>query len=367
MRSARAKSRAFLAAVRSATSASIAASDRPPVLALGFRASKMESNSPRKPRAADAFPARNSSASMALLASRTNSKTAARASAVLRSSLRLSVNAADACQLDLGQRFGIADIERLADGARFIHGPDHRRHQIVDVDELHEAVAVAGDDDGAAGAQAVPDELLAVIVRPWTVDKRRAEGDYRQTGGDVQSEKHALRGGLVAGVSKRMVVGRQRIALLVIQAVAVGGDARHEDVAGNAVPAGTYGGLHLGRRGAAFKIVNIVEYHVETTARQDFVQRFGVVAIGHQVLDPASEVVLRFAVQDGDVVAFLKQLLHQQFPDEESSSDYQHFHRSSLGLRRGAGGSDFIRAEPVSIALQPNNSATNRNIPGPNA
>src|ERR1035441_935779 len=112
----------------------------------------------------------------------------------------------------------------------------------------HEAVAVAGDDDGAAGAQAVPDELLAGIVRPWTVDKRRAEGDYRQAGGGVHAEKHALRGGFVAGVRKRMIVGRQRIALLVIQAVAVGGHARHEDVAGNAVPAGTYGGLHLGRR-----------------------------------------------------------------------------------------------------------------------
>ena len=56
-------------------------------------------------RGGAALPARNSPASMAVLASRTNSKTAASASAVLRSSLRLSRNACDGLRGALGQCF----------------------------------------------------------------------------------------------------------------------------------------------------------------------------------------------------------------------------------------------------------------------
>ena len=62
----------------------------------------------------------------------------------------------------------------------------------------------------------------------------------------------------------------------------------------------------------------------------------GVVAVGHDVLDPPAEVVLRLAVQDRDVVAGLQQFLHQRAADEQSSADYQNFHRLP-DIRRGGG------------------------------
>src|ERR1039458_7982080 len=124
MRSERAKSRFFLAAVRSATRASISESESSPALVLGLRTSKMESNWPRKARAAGALPARNSPESMALLASRTNSKTAARASAVLRSSLRLAVNASEA---SAGRAASCSDLELAR-----IHGTIGIAHELED-------------------------------------------------------------------------------------------------------------------------------------------------------------------------------------------------------------------------------------------
>ena len=63
-------------------------------------------------------------------------------------------------QFRLRDRLGIADIECFSDCSRLVHGADHGGHQIVDIDELHQTVAVARNDDGTSGAQAVPEELL---------------------------------------------------------------------------------------------------------------------------------------------------------------------------------------------------------------
>ena len=145
-----------------------------------------------------------------------------------------------------------------------------------------------------------------------------------------------------------MVVGGERVALLVVQAVAIGGDAGHEDVAADAVAAGADGGLHLGGRGAALPIVGIVENHLEAAAGQGFPQRIGVVPIRHEVLHAAAEVVLRLAVQNRHIVAALHQLLHQQPADEESSTDDQYLHMllgTSRKTRRRA--SNFLPARPA--------------------
>jgi len=134
-------------------------------------------------------------------------------------------------ELHLGQRPGIPDVERLTLRPRFRHGANESLHQVVDIDELHEAITVAGDDDGPAGAHAVPKELFAVerIARP--VNERRTECHQRQAGLPAHTEQQALGVGLVANVGGGMRVGRQRVALLVVQAVAVRGHAGHKDVA----------------------------------------------------------------------------------------------------------------------------------------
>ena len=85
--SARAKSRAFLAAVRSAIRASTSASADWPRLRGGLQHVEDGIEALQEiERGRATLPARNSPESMALLASRTYSKTAARASAVFRSS-----------------------------------------------------------------------------------------------------------------------------------------------------------------------------------------------------------------------------------------------------------------------------------------
>src|SRR5258708_6326970 len=69
--SARAKSRAFLAALRSETSASISWSAGPPSFAVGASTSKIESNRFRNSRAPGTLPAAKTPPSMAVLWSRT--------------------------------------------------------------------------------------------------------------------------------------------------------------------------------------------------------------------------------------------------------------------------------------------------------
>ena len=66
---------------------------------------------------------------------------------------------------------------------------------------------------------------------------RRPQRDHREPVALVHAEQRPLAHGLVADVGVGMIIGRQRVTLVVIQAVAVGGHARHEDVAPQPVAA----------------------------------------------------------------------------------------------------------------------------------
>ena len=58
--------------------------------------------------------------------------------------------------------------------------------------------------------------------------------------------------------------GASGVALVVIQAVAIGGDAGHENVPRQAVAAGPRGRLHLRRGGPALPVVDVVVNDLET-------------------------------------------------------------------------------------------------------
>ncbi len=120
-----------------------------------------------------------------------------------------------------------------------------------------------------------------------------------------------------------MVVRRQRVAFVMVQSVAVGGHARHENVALQVGAAGARGGFHVGRRGAALPVVDVVEDDVEFLPGQRALHRFGIVAVRHDAGDFLAQIVPRPAVQNGDFVAGLQQFLHQRPADEQRSSDNQ--------------------------------------------
>ena len=88
---------------------------------------------------------------------------------------------------------------------------------------------------GPAGAQAVPEELLAIEGVVRSVDERRPEGHQRQPALQVHAEEQPLGGGLIAHVGIGVVIRRQRIALFVVEPVAIGRYARKENVALQAV------------------------------------------------------------------------------------------------------------------------------------
>ena len=111
-----------------------------------------------------------------------------------------------------------------------------------------------------------------------------------------------------------------------IQAIPVGGHAGQKNVAAEAVAAGADGGFHLLRRGAALPVVHVIEHRVEAARGKNFAHRLGIVAVGLDVVHPASEIVLRLAMQDRDFVAALHQLVHQGPADEEGTPDYQYLH-----------------------------------------
>src|ERR1035438_6130810 len=78
-----------------------------------------------------------------------------------------------------------------------------------------------------------------------------------------------------------MIVRRQRVTLVVIQAIAVGSYARHKYVALEIIPASARRRLHLDSGSAAFPVVNVIVDHVELPAGQRAFQSLGVVAVGH--------------------------------------------------------------------------------------
>ena len=119
-------------------------------------------------------------------------------------------------QFDLGKRLGIADIERFTYGAGFGHGPNHGMHQVIHVDELHQAMAFAWQNNGPIGAETIPEKCLAVERIAWTVDERRAQRDNRKPRPLMEPEQCPLAHGLIARVRVRVVVRRKSVAFVMV-------------------------------------------------------------------------------------------------------------------------------------------------------
>src|SRR5262245_4564642 len=100
-----------------------------------------------------------------------------------------------------------------------VHDLQAHPHEVPYVDKLHQPASIAGQDDLPARAKPVPKKCFAIkrISRP--VDVGRAQRDHRQSDSLMQSEQRTFTHGLVADIELRSIVWRERIALVMIQAV----------------------------------------------------------------------------------------------------------------------------------------------------
>src|SRR5579872_474325 len=131
-----------------------------------------------------------------------------------------------------------------------------------------------------------------------------------------------------------MIVGRQGIALMMIQAIAIRRHARHEDIAMQASVDGARGGLHLRGGGAALPVVDIVVDNLEAAARQRFFQRLGIVAVGDNVADLATQLVLGLPMQDRYFMSRLEQFRDKMPSDKKRTANYQDSHALPAASRR---------------------------------
>ena len=214
----------------------------------------------------------------------------------------------------------------MPDGRGRVHRRKAGAHQISDVDELHQAAAVARHDDGAARAQAIPEIGFAIkrIVR--TVNERGSQRNHRQSTARVHAEQSALAHRFIADVELGGIVGRKRVSLVMVQAVAVSRDARNENVALEIAGERPNGALDVRRGGAAFPIVDMIENDVEVFPGECRFHRLRIVAIRDDVADAASQAVLRLAMENGNLVAGLQKLGDQRPSDELRSPDDEAIH-----------------------------------------
>ena len=119
----------------------------------------------------------------------------------------------------------------MADRHVRLCGTNRRTRNIFRVNPLHRARAVARNDDRALRHDPVPEERLAIerVVQP--VYERRPQRGHGDPLTNVQREERPLALGLVAVVLVRVLGAHERIALVVVEALAIHCDARHEDVA----------------------------------------------------------------------------------------------------------------------------------------
>src|SRR6185437_13593183 len=129
-------------------------------------------------------------------------------------------------------------------------------------------------------------------------------------------------------------------------------------VSGNAFAHGFDRRLNLLGGGAPLPIVGVVENRLKTAGRQGLAQRLGVVAVRHDVFHLADEIVLRLAVQHGDLMARLDQLFYEQAANEEGPPDNQYLHTllNSSDAPSSSGRGAYS-----------NDTETSRNIPAPDA
>jgi len=232
----------------------------------------------------------------------------------------------------LGEGAGVSDIESVADGLGMFEDLLAGEDEVGDVDELHEAAAIAGEDEGAAGAEAIPEEGFAVIVVTGPIDEGRAEGDDGDVIAVVHAEEHALAHGLIADIGVGVVIGGEGVGFMVIEAVAVGGDGRHEDVFTEVAFEGLDGVFDLGGGGAAFPVVDVIEDDIELFASEDLADLLGVVAVGDDIADFFLKRVGLLAVQDGDIVLLFEKVFNQQAADELGAADYKNTHAGGIAF-----------------------------------
>ena len=122
-----------------------------------------------------------------------------------------------------------------------------------------------------------------------------------------------------------MIVRRQRVTLVMIQAIAVGSYARHKYVALEIIPASARRRLHLDSGSAAFPVVNVIVDHVELPAGQRAFQSLGVVAVGYDAGHFLPQIVPGPPVQNRNFVTSLQQLLHQSPANKKCSANHQDF------------------------------------------
>ena len=139
---------------------------------------------------------------------------------------------------------------------------------------------------------------------------------------------------------------RQRIALMVVQAVAVSRHARHKDVALQVETDGSYGRFHLSCGGSTRPVIYVVEHHVESPPGDGFANRCGVVAVGLEVGHPFAEIMAWLAMQDRNFVARLQERGHQRTANEKRAADNKNFHVQYSGRKQAPPSPSIVVFEP---------------------
>ena len=124
-----------------------------------------------------------------------------------------------------------------------------------------------------------------------------------------------------------MVVGRQCVALMMVQAVAVRSDTRHENVPAHVTFKKLGGRFNLCAGAAPLPIVGVVVHGVIPCAANRLLDARRVIPVGHQVAHALAEGVFRPAVHHGNLVVLAQQFRNQQAADEARPANQQHAQR----------------------------------------
>src|SRR5699024_10730080 len=113
-------------------------------------------------------------------------------------------------------------------------------------------------DHGPTRAKAVPEKGLSIERIPGTVHKWGPQCHDRQPGALVNTEQRALTHRLITRVRTRMVVWREGVAFVMVQAIAIGRNARHENITATRTVEQPRHRFNLGAGCAALPIVGEV-------------------------------------------------------------------------------------------------------------
>lgn len=191
------------------------------------------------------------------------------------------------------------------------------------MDKLHEAAAITREDEGATGAEAIPEEGFAVVIVAGAIDEGRAQSDDRDVVAIEHAEEHAFAHGFVSHIGVGVIIWGERVGFVMVEPVAIGGDAGHEDVLREVAFHRFDSVLDLSGGGAAFPVVDVIENDVELFAGENLLDLFRIVAVGDDIADLLLERMGLLAVQDGDIVLLLEQSLYQQAANKLGSANHK--------------------------------------------